>query len=192
MKAHGNRIVGLVGWALAKEPRASEKAEQHQGKRKALAGGNDSCPSSKRPIFCPWQIHLRQNIYRTSITVNPKSNERRYIRPVNRHGQELFYGLIRLHVLLHAAHESIYGLAMIKELEHHGYQIGPGTLYPLLHGLERSGLLRSVSENVERRKRRVYKITPAGRKALEKARGKVDELYEEFHEERPRRLSANH
>jgi PadR family transcriptional regulator PadR len=103
--------------------------------------------------------------------------------------RKLFYGLIRIHVLLHAAQETIFGLAMIKELEHHGYRIGPGTLYPLLHGLERSGLLKSVSEKIEGRRRRVYKITAAGMKALENARVKVDELYEELHEEHPRKIS---
>jgi DNA-binding PadR family transcriptional regulator len=112
------------------------------------------------------------------------------LSPVNRHGQELFYGLIRVHVLLHVAHEPIYGLAMIKELEHHGYQIGTGTLYQLLHCLERAGPLKSVSEKVQGRKRRVYRITSAGRKALESASAKVDELYNELHEERPRSISA--
>ena len=111
---------------------------------------------------------------------------------MKRHGQELFYGLIRLHVLLHAASEPIYGLAMIRELEHHGYRIGPGTLYPLLHGLERAGLLKSLSEKVEGRKRRVYKITSSGRKALETARVKVDELHHELHEEHPRKISGMH
>lgn len=103
--------------------------------------------------------------------------------------RQLFDGLIRIHVLLHAAHEPIFGLAMMKELEHHGYSIGPGTLYPLLHGLEKSGLLRSVFERVEGRRRRVYKITPAGKRALEKAKSKVDELYEELHEEHPRKVT---
>jgi DNA-binding PadR family transcriptional regulator len=37
---------------------------------------------------------------------------------------------------------------MMEELAHHGYRIGPGTLYPLLHGLEHSGLLKSVLKNV--------------------------------------------
>lgn len=103
--------------------------------------------------------------------------------------RELFDGLIRIHVLLHAQQEPIFGLAMMKELEHHGYRIGPGTLYPLLHGLEKSGLLRSSLDSVEGRQRRVYKITPAGKRALEKARSKVDELYNELHEEHPRHLS---
>ncbi|HEY2469128.1 MAG TPA: PadR family transcriptional regulator [Terracidiphilus sp.] len=103
--------------------------------------------------------------------------------------RELFDGLIRIHVLLHASQEAIFGLAMMKELEHHGYRIGPGTLYPLLHGLEKSGLLRSSFENVAGRRRRLYKITPSGRRALQKTRTKVDELYRELHEEHPRRLS---
>jgi len=106
--------------------------------------------------------------------------------------RELFDGLIRIHVLLHAVHEPIFGLAMMKELEHHGYRIGPGTLYPLLHGLERAGLLRSAFDRVEgRRRRRLYKITPAGKRALEKARSKVDELHRELHETHPRRLHHN-
>lgn len=78
---------------------------------------------------------------------------------------------------------------MMEELEHHGYHIGPGTLYPLLHGLERSGLLRSELKNVSGRRRRIYRITPAGRKALEKAKLKVDELHHELHEHHPRKIS---
>jgi PadR family transcriptional regulator, regulatory protein PadR len=108
---------------------------------------------------------------------------------VKKQQRELFFGLIRIHVLLHASHEPIFGLAMMEELEHHGYRIGPGTLYPLLHGLERGGLLRSELKNVGGRQRRVYKITAVGKKALEKAKLKVDELHDELHEEHPRKLS---
>jgi len=78
---------------------------------------------------------------------------------------------------------------MMEELAHHGYRIGPGTLYPLLHGLEGSGLLKSSLNKVGGRQRRVYTITSTGRKALDKAREKVDELHHELHEEHPRRLS---
>lgn len=100
--------------------------------------------------------------------------------------QELFYGLIRIQVLLHAVHEPIFGLAMMEELAHHGYRIGPGTLYPLLHGMERAGLLKSVSGGGQGRRPRLYRITPAGRRALAKAREKVDELHRELHETNPR------
>jgi PadR family transcriptional regulator, regulatory protein PadR len=102
--------------------------------------------------------------------------------------RELFFGLIRIHVLVHASHEPIFGLAMMEELTHHGYRIGPGTLYPLLHGLERGGLLKSVVRVVGGRKRRIYKITRAGQNALDKAKTKVDELHHEIHEENPRRI----
>jgi DNA-binding PadR family transcriptional regulator len=106
------------------------------------------------------------------------------------HKRELFDGLIRLHVLLHAAQEPIFGLAMMHELGRHGYRVGPGTLYPLMHGLEHAGLLKSGLLRVEGRRRRIYRITPAGKRALEKAREKVDELHHELHEERPRRLGS--
>ncbi len=110
----------------------------------------------------------------------------RYIHAVLKQQRELYFGLIRIHVLVHAAHEPIFGLAMMEELAHHGYRIGPGTLYPLLHGMERNGLLKSSLKMAGGRRRRVYRITSAGKKALAKATEKVDELHEELHEERPR------
>ncbi len=118
----------------------------------------------------------------------PKRVRQRYIYVMLKQQRELFFGLIRIHVLVHAAHEPIFGLAMMEELTHHGYRIGPGTLYPLLHGLERGGLLKSVLRSAGGRRRRVYSITRAGKKALERARVKVDELHEELHEEHSRRL----
>jgi DNA-binding PadR family transcriptional regulator len=105
------------------------------------------------------------------------------------HQRDLFNGLIRIHVLVHSSHEPLFGLAMMDELKHHGYRVGPGTLYPLLHGMERAGLLNSATRNVSGRRRRVYTITASGRRALIKAREKVDELHHELHEEHPRRVA---
>ena len=65
--------------------------------------------------------------------------------------QELYSGLIRLHVLHHAAEEPIFGLGMIEELGRHGYRISPGTLYPLLQRLEKKGYLRSTEKRDENR-----------------------------------------
>lgn len=127
-------------------------------------------------------------IYRNSISVTAARSRTRYIHAVLKQQRELFFGLIRIHVLLHAAQEPIFGLAMMEELTHHGYRIGPGTLYPLLHGLERNGLLKSSRRIVAGRQRRVYCITSAGRKALARATEKVDELHHELHEERPRAM----
>src|ERR1035437_2355763 len=102
--------------------------------------------------------------------------------------RKLFTGLIRIHMLVHAAHEPIFGLAMMEELKHHGYRVGPGTLYPLLHGMERDGLLKSTLRNVGGRRRRVYKITAAGRKGLNAAKLKVCELHHELHADNPRKI----
>jgi PadR family transcriptional regulator, regulatory protein PadR len=83
--------------------------------------------------------------------------------------RELYGGLIRLHILHHASIESIYGLGIAEELARHGYKLSAGTLYPLLHGLEKKGYLRSTKERTGGRSRRVYRATPAGRRALEAA-----------------------
>ena len=94
--------------------------------------------------------------------------------------RDLYSGLIRLHVLHHAAGEPIFGLGMVEELARHGYRISPGTLYPLLHGLERKGYLRATEERNGKSRRKVYRATPAGRKALKAAKSKVRELFGEL------------
>lgn len=97
---------------------------------------------------------------------------------------DLYGGLIRLHLLHHAAEEPIFGLGIIEELRRHGYEISPGTLYPMLHGLEKKGYLTSRQERTGRRSRRVYELTEQGRVALIEARAKVKELFGELIEGR--------
>lgn len=97
--------------------------------------------------------------------------------------RDLYSGLIKLHILHHAAKEPIFGLAMIEELGRHGYKLSPGTLYPLLHGLEERGYLRAREERVGRSMRRVYRATASGRRALDAAKEKVRELFGELLEE---------
>jgi DNA-binding PadR family transcriptional regulator len=94
--------------------------------------------------------------------------------------RELYGGLIRLHLLHHAAEEPLYGLSMIEELGRHGYRLSPGTLYPILHGLEKKGYLRSSEQRLGRTARRMYRITPSGKRALIAAKRKVRELFGEM------------
>jgi DNA-binding PadR family transcriptional regulator len=96
--------------------------------------------------------------------------------------QELYIGLVRLHVLHHAAEGPIFGLGIIEELGRHGYRLGPGTIYPLLHAMERRGWLSVDSEIVEGRKRKIYTATAEGRRALKLARIRVQELHDEMFE----------
>src|SRR5512145_320555 len=94
--------------------------------------------------------------------------------------QDLYGGLIRLHILHHAAERAVFGLWFIEALARHGYKLSPGTLYPLLHGLERTGYLRSTRERSGKSARRLYRATPLGRKVLAAAREKVSELFGEL------------
>ena len=98
--------------------------------------------------------------------------------------KDLIGGLVRLHILHHACKEDIFGLGLIEELSRHGYEISPGTLYPMLHALEMKGYLRSSQTRVNRRLRRVYHITRRGRAALGAAKIKVQELFGELFEAR--------
>lgn len=88
--------------------------------------------------------------------------------------------MIRLHVLHHAAEKPVYGLWLIEELARHGYKLSSGTLYPMLHNMEKKGYLRSVEERSGKSARRVYRTTRLGEKALEGAKRKVVELFTEL------------
>jgi PadR family transcriptional regulator PadR len=94
--------------------------------------------------------------------------------------RDLYSGLIRLHVMHHASEEPIFGLGMMEELGRHGYRISPGSLYPLLHGLEKKGYLTSREQRNGKSLRKVYRLTPLGKKALKAARSKVLELLREL------------
>lgn len=94
--------------------------------------------------------------------------------------RHLFTGFVRLHILYHAAKQPICGVEIMDELRHHGYSIGPGTLYPVLHDLERAGLLRSQQAVVEGKRRRNFTITSRGRRLLAQARTKLVELAAEI------------
>ncbi len=94
--------------------------------------------------------------------------------------KSLYSGLIRLHILHHAAEKPLYGIWIAEELAQHGYKLSAGTLYPLLHGLERKGYLHSREERDGKIARRIYGITPIGRKALRTARKRVRELFGEM------------
>jgi PadR family transcriptional regulator, regulatory protein PadR len=94
--------------------------------------------------------------------------------------QELLKGLIRLHILHHASEAEFYGQWMIQELARHGYTLSPGTLYPMLHGMERRGYLTSKKQQNGRTFRRLYRATALGRQANRLAKVQVRELIGEL------------
>lgn len=96
---------------------------------------------------------------------------------------DLYGGLIRLHILHHAARGPVFGLGIIEELARHGYKLSAGTLYPMLHAMEEAGYLRSSPRLVAGKTRRNYVITARGRAALAAAKVKVTELFGELFED---------
>lgn len=93
--------------------------------------------------------------------------------------REILLGFVRVHVLHHAAEAPFFGAWMMEELASHGYDVGPGTLYPLLHRMEADGYLTSEERTEGGRVRRYYAATALGREALAEARAKAAELIRE-------------
>jgi PadR family transcriptional regulator, regulatory protein PadR len=94
--------------------------------------------------------------------------------------RDLMLGFVRVHVLHHANEGEIYGSGISAELEHHGYRLSWGTLYPLLHNLTDEGFLSREDRVVNGKVRKYYAITPLGRRALKEARLKALELVNEI------------
>ena len=78
----------------------------------------------------------------------------------------------------------------MEELGRHGYKLSAGTLYPILHGLEKKGYLRSHEERDGKRARRVYRATLEGELALAEAKLRVKELFGELFEDEWSRRSS--
>jgi PadR family transcriptional regulator len=96
--------------------------------------------------------------------------------------RNFFLGFIKIHILHHASKEPIYGLWFIDELKKHGYDISPGTLYPILHSMEKDKSLQSYQEVVNGKVRKYYKTTSKGKKTLNEAKDKIQELINEIME----------
>lgn len=67
-----------------------------------------------------------------------------------------------------------HGYAIIETLRAGSggqFDLPTGTVYPALRRLERAGLIQGTWAEAAGRRRRVYKLTAAGRRALETERG---------------------
>jgi DNA-binding PadR family transcriptional regulator len=94
--------------------------------------------------------------------------------------REILLAFWKVHILHHAAEGSVYGQWMIDELRRHGYEISPGTLYPILQRMERHGWLkRQASRDKRLRARKNYTLTDRGRTVLHLLRKLVDEMHSE-------------
>ena len=94
--------------------------------------------------------------------------------------REILLGFWKVHILHHAAEMPVHGQWILAELRRHGYDISPGTLYPLLERMKKLGWLRcKVDPNGGRRARKDYRLSAEGHKVLELIREQLRELYNE-------------
>jgi transcriptional regulator len=78
-------------------------------------------------------------------------------------------GNLDLMILSVLAHGPAHGYAQIEIIRQRSggtFELAEGSLYPALHKLETSGLVRSRWEPVDGRRRRVYELTASGRRSL--------------------------
>jgi PadR family transcriptional regulator PadR len=84
------------------------------------------------------------------------------------------FPLLVLHLV---GREPAYGNRLIESIEEvtqGAISVNPNTMYPLLREMEGAGLLEGRWELPDRRTRRYYSITPAGRREYKRLRGEVE------------------
>lgn len=84
-----------------------------------------------------------------------------------------------------------YGYEMIATInEEYGVYVSPGSLYPILYNLERSGMITGTWDQPDRKSKKVYELTPSGTRAFREqfdAVGRVLASLRETPREPPRR-----
>jgi PadR family transcriptional regulator PadR len=84
------------------------------------------------------------------------------------------FPLLVLHLI---ARQPAYGNRLIESIEditEGTISVNPNTMYPLLRRMEGDGLIEGRWEPPDRRTRRYYSITPAGRREYRRLRGEVE------------------
>lgn len=94
--------------------------------------------------------------------------------------REILLSFWKVHILHHAEKEPVVGQWIIRELRRHGYEVSPGTLYPMLTRMcDRDWLKVKVDPRGGLRARKEYSLTRKGREVLRLLRANVEELYRE-------------
>ena len=103
---------------------------------------------------------------------------RRRGRPSDAFGGEIrrrdVFPLLVLHLV---TREPTYGNRLIEEIERitqGAISVNPNTMYPLLREMEGQGLVEGRWELPDRRTRRYYSITPAGRREYKRLRTEIE------------------
>ena len=91
--------------------------------------------------------------------------------------RKMFLGFINIRILRHASKKPFFGSWLIEHLETHGYKVSPGMIYPMLHNMEKDGILKTEKVKEEDGKIRIYySITEDGKQILIAAEKQILEL----------------
>jgi PadR family transcriptional regulator, regulatory protein PadR len=86
--------------------------------------------------------------------------------------RDLFRGALEMMVLRSVLREPMHGYALVQHIKQRSnelLQVEEGSLYPTLQRLLKEGLLKAEWEiSASNRRVRTYRITPAGKKHLER------------------------
>ncbi len=94
--------------------------------------------------------------------------------------REILLAFWKVHILHHASEGPVHGQWVLSELRRHGYELSPGTLYPLLERMERHGWLKCrKAAGGGPRARKDYRLTAQGRQVLAQVSEQVAELFHE-------------
>lgn len=86
-----------------------------------------------------------------------------------RYSKELLKGSTAILLLSVLEKSDMYGYKIIRELEirsENAFEMSEGTLYPILHALEKENCLDSYWQEYDGRRRKYYHITDKGIKTL--------------------------
>jgi PadR family transcriptional regulator, regulatory protein PadR len=90
--------------------------------------------------------------------------------------RDMIRGLVRVRILRAAGVGAVSGVELSQDLATAGHQVSPGTLYPLLHAMEKAGWVKSTGKMVKGKRRRYYRATKKGRNQLDQALTALDQF----------------
>jgi PadR family transcriptional regulator, regulatory protein PadR len=103
--------------------------------------------------------------------------------PSSNAGQrDLFKGALEMMILRSVAQKPMHGYALVQHIKQRSndlLQVEEGSLYPALQRLLKEGLLKAEWElSASNRRVRTYRITPAGKKHLEREISSFEQMIE--------------
>lgn len=96
-----------------------------------------------------------------------------------RYSKELIKGSTPILLLSVLENQDLYGYKIIRELEirsENAFEMSEGTMYPILHALEKEKLLEAYWQEVDGRNRKYYHITKKGKAQLKEKKAEWQEF----------------